>query len=190
MIIPGHPTPFVAGSKVLPPEPRPFTTAWRLPSTFQDVNAVWTNEPNAFVENDLSARLFDNRPGGRTESSDCYFEGYGFSTADFPANAVISGIEMQVKFVSTGALADTVRMWLYTGVGSVWKSQAIVQNTTYTFAFGGATDLWGLSPAPGPGDLYGGALGVNLQFISAQPDFHSGNLMYAKIRIHGEGVFA
>ncbi|SMO65364.1 hypothetical protein SAMN06265173_108105 [Thalassovita litoralis] len=190
MIIPGHPTPFVAGSKVLPPEPLPFTTAWRLPSTFEDISSHWVNEPNAFVEDASYSHVSST---AAYSTGNCYFDGYGFSSVDVPENATILGVELQMQFMSTSSNVTEVLAWLFTATDFATEYQYNVSSgQIYTITFGGPSDLWGLAPLPTPADIYGDNLRVILQFRDQDPSVTSlsGRLYYAKIRIHGEGVFA
>lgn len=103
----------------------------------------WTNASNALAE-DASYATYSISPGG--SSSVLQLTQFGFAV---PTGATINGVEAVIKAnysTGDGCQLTTIRLLIGgSASGNTKGPQALTtSNTNYTF--GGAADLWGLTP--------------------------------------------
>jgi hypothetical protein len=125
-------------------------TGWQFPGTGANSTVIgtigWTNAGNILSDNGSNAGCTSGSPGTTN-----YLRGsnFGFS-ALVPAGATIDGIEARAERArSAGGNANDTSIRLFDANATVAgdnKSTSDAWGTLEVFTYGGATDLWGLTP--------------------------------------------
>lgn len=142
-------------------------TGFKSPSTNTLVvdgadNVIISDPDNAHTQNNTSA----SASLGKGDVSDRWrYQGFGFTTADIPANSVIDGILVSADSFASGQA--TLQLYLYDPVQDIYSSvkQIALPDSTDTntyYTAGGATDLWGLSLVDT--DVTSSTFGVAVEF--------------------------
>jgi len=162
-------------------------TSWKFAQTAANVDRdnkqSWTNVLNAKADDGNYAWCI---PDKDTYSDWLRLTNFGFSAADVPAGATITGIEVEIRRVATGVnqIKDSALFLRDKNAAQAGdnKASAVFWTTSWgAVTYGGAADAWNASL--NQEDIINSNFGIDIS-ISMGDTNTEGRIDYIKIRIH------
>lgn len=163
-------------------------TGWLDLTSFSSVGGsnAWTNPSNAASSNNTYAA---EATVSTTASDNTYLQAVDLAS-NVPTGATIYGIETRIEAGRSAGAAtinfDTVQLIIAgTKSGSNLASGSIASGSEAYYSFGGANNLWGLTPTDS--DVNNANFGIALRIVRSGPTALSVNVDHMQMKVYYTG---